>query len=212
MAMRSPRLVISALLVALPVVFAAGCDASTPAPGPTPVSSTRAATRTASSSPEPSALPTMGGDEFDASVPPEPTAGLEGPPSEESAGEAARYFLSLFPYIFATGDLTSWRTMSGSDCGWCSDIADVVDANLRVEKRQVGGAIEFVDVQAFHHREDQYSAVVLIKEGPSRFVDASGAVVEAVDYTLEARVEMLFSWTGDGWMMDGVEINVLGKS
>ena len=38
------------------------------------------------------------------------------------AQQAAIYFMRLYPYAFATGDLTQWEAMSESTCGFCSNV------------------------------------------------------------------------------------------
>ncbi len=42
------------------------------------------------------------------------------------AQQAAIYFMRLYPYAFATGDLTQWEAMSESTCGFCSNVTDAV--------------------------------------------------------------------------------------
>lgn len=39
---------------------------------------------------------------------------------------AAIYFISLYPYVYATGDLTEWKEMSESSCGFCQNVIDKV--------------------------------------------------------------------------------------
>ncbi|CED92171.1 DUF6318 family protein, partial [Actinomyces succiniciruminis] len=46
----------------------------------------------------------------------------------EGAATAATYFLNLFPYVFATGDLDAWQNMSDDNCEFCNNVAsDVTD-------------------------------------------------------------------------------------
>ena len=42
------------------------------------------------------------------------------------AGAAAYYFVSLYPYVYATGDLTAWKDMSESTCQFCQSVVDNV--------------------------------------------------------------------------------------
>ncbi len=39
----------------------------------------------------------------------------------EGAITAATYFLSLFPYMYATGDLDAWKNMSDDNCEFCNN-------------------------------------------------------------------------------------------
>src|SRR5699024_1566611 len=40
----------------------------------------------------------------------------------EGAIAAAEYFLSLYEYVYASGDLTEWRKMSQDSCIFCEDV------------------------------------------------------------------------------------------
>ena len=39
---------------------------------------------------------------------------------------AAQYFITLYPYVYATGDLTAFRTMSDATCKFCSTVTTKV--------------------------------------------------------------------------------------
>ncbi|MDO4901496.1 DUF6318 family protein, partial [Actinomyces sp.] len=42
--------------------------------------------------------------------------------SSEGAATAATYFLNLYPYVHATGDLSTFKTMSKDDCEFCNKV------------------------------------------------------------------------------------------
>ena len=48
----------------------------------------------------------------DVTVKPERPAALDEPPSVEGAVAVAEYFVDLFPYVNATGDLAEWGELS----------------------------------------------------------------------------------------------------
>lgn len=54
---------------------------------------------------------------------PEP-ARIEGMDEHSSYGasQTAVYFLSLYPYVYATGDLTAWQDMSQDTCIFCNSV------------------------------------------------------------------------------------------
>ena len=122
-----------------------GADSATPSPTARPSAS---GTATASSTPAASAsgqasaqaseslpawVPPLSSEEQasrDAALAmPEP-ARIDGmdESSPGGAAAAATYFLSLYPYIYATGDLTAWDEMSGEDCVYCASVRDNVVA------------------------------------------------------------------------------------
>ena len=185
-AMRLPKAV-AAVTFAGALVVVAGCD-STPTADPTATKPSNAV-----------------------SVSPTPSAEAW-PPSEETVGEAARYFVALFPYIFATGDLAQWESVSGSDCEWCADIADIVRKDVAAGKRREGGRMDIQDVQVFHDRDEMYYAVIRLKEQPSRVLAADGSVVETTDFVQDAKLEVGLGWTGETWSVTSVGVDLLGTS
>src|SRR5665647_3280455 len=105
----------------------AGCSGD---PGPTPT-----VTEEPSPSPTPTPTPTP-----DASVKPERPAAMD---VADSAGAeaAAVYFLELFPYVFATNDLTEWRPLSHPECIFCADVIRQVEEQAAIGVHTVGGLI-----------------------------------------------------------------------
>ena len=124
-----------------------GADSATPSPTARPSAS---GTATASSTPAASAsgqasaqaseslpawVPPLSSEEQasrDAALAtPEPTR-LEGMDenSPYGASQVAAYFLNLYPYAYATGDLTAWKEISGDECIFCNSvIANVTEVH-----------------------------------------------------------------------------------
>jgi len=57
---------------------------------------------------------------------PERPAGMD-EQTPEGAAAAATYFLSLYSYVYATGDLSLWQAMSTSDCEFCRLVTERVN-------------------------------------------------------------------------------------
>lgn len=55
----------------------------------------------------------------------------------EGAAAAAEYFLNLYPYVYATGDLDAWQNMSDDDCEFCNSVI-----NNATELHDAGGWID----------------------------------------------------------------------
>src|SRR5690625_2739076 len=52
----------------------------------------------------------------------------------DGAVAAAEYFLLLYPYVYATGDLDEWQAMSHPDCNFCASvISNVTDLHRSVD-------------------------------------------------------------------------------
>ncbi|QHO90738.1 hypothetical protein CWT12_04495 [Actinomyces sp. 432] len=49
----------------------------------------------------------------------------------DGAAQAATYFLNLYPYVHATGDLDAWKKMSDDNCEFCAKV--ITNATARHE-------------------------------------------------------------------------------
>ena len=60
------------------------------------------------------------------------------------AEAAAQYFLQLYPYVYATGDLAEWKAMSHPECVFCEgSLERADDVYGSGGQSAVGGLIEF---------------------------------------------------------------------
>lgn len=164
-----------------------------------------------SASPTPGPDPTQSESASDTTIPPVRPAGADGPPSEEAAGEAASYFHELASYAFATGDLELWKAMSSESCRFCAAVVDQVEAEAAAGKHREGGQVQVLDVQAYHHENQQYAALVTLREHESRVIASDGSVDGEVDYKQDVQLEMLMTWNGTGWIVDGVDVKYANK-
>lgn len=66
----------------------------------------------------------------------------------EGAKAAAEYFLSLYPYVYATGDLDVWREMSHPECEFCRSVDENVDRIFGDGGYALGGEIAVEEIVA----------------------------------------------------------------
>ena len=204
--MRLQRLVAGALLAGA-LALVSGCDSRS-------LTTKVTATATASPSPEDSrtvsAPETPDFEEFDAAVPPVPPAGLDGPPSEASAAQVGVFYVSLLPYVLATGDRKDLEELATPDCDWCAAVSEFAEDEQSAGKHRVGGRIEVLDVQGFKNGDGKYLAVVRAREHPSKVVDARGNVVEEYETAQDAKMQV--GLRADGrWAVDGVAVDTPGS-
>ncbi|SDM23317.1 DUF6318 family protein [Actinomyces ruminicola] len=108
---------LAACLAAL--ALAAGCATSNTATTTTAPAASATATPTASPTPTLSPEDAAARATALAMEPPQPYTPEFTP---DGAAEAATYFLNLFPYVFATGDLDNFKDMSEDDCEFCNKV------------------------------------------------------------------------------------------
>lgn len=197
----------AATVVGLGLALAACTGSSSPYPSPTtasPVTAAPSAPRaTPTSTPEPAPTPTA--ELVDVTVAPTPPAALDGPPTDENAAAVAEYFMSLFPYLFATGDGSEWERLSGPSCGYCSGVVNELRNDLARERHSDGGAFEILESSSEPSGSGEFITWVTFIQHPSRTVDKDGDVVEEFPETRRSRATLLLEWNGAGWRVNGVD-------
>ncbi|MPV89432.1 hypothetical protein GB882_12205 [Georgenia ruanii] len=141
---------------------------------------------TADADPQPTADPTT------ASAAPSPTA-AEGPEAEKpvppdamrrddvaGAEAAAQYFLQLYPYVYATGDLTEWKAMSHPECVFCAGVVESVAALYGSGGHAVGGEMSVEKIVSRPPREgnDYFRVDIRAREAPSKSFAGTSLVDE----------------------------------
>lgn len=123
----------------------------------------------------------------------------------EGAKAAAEYFLALHPYIFATGALDEWNSMSHPECQFCNGAAEHVAELFSVGGYGLGGEFIVEDVQASSMPGEE-----------SRYlVDVSGVETPSVEYSSDGNIVRDFEGgplvynigvvrDGDVWVVRGV--------
>lgn len=111
----------------------------------------------------------------------------------EGAAAAAEYFIELYPYVMATGDVEEFEAMSHRACGFC---ADALEQAERIEAHgytYTGGDSDLSITEAY--RRDGVTGIypldVEISQEASRITDSEGeAIYSAKGRVSESRVEM----------------------
>ncbi|CAM3445677.1 DUF6318 domain-containing protein [Occultella aeris] len=126
-------------------------------------------------------------------------------PGPEGAVAAAAYFISLFPYLFTSGDLHEWEALATADCAVCTQIADGAAALHTEGGRNSGG--DFEVLHALTSGQDgadgRYIVQLDVVEGPSIRIAGDGSQVEQANGRYP---ELWVSVVRDAgsWRVDGV--------
>lgn len=160
-------------MAVLPMLALAGCTGQSEDPPTTPPPTSAAP----SPSQTPSPTPTP-----DAATPPErPDMSVVDAATAEAV---ARYFVALFPYAFASGDLADWDALSHPACVYCASVRAGVDEFRAEGLRSVGGEVTVTDAAATETVAGQMWMITFtMTEQPSETVDANGDVVETFPET-----------------------------
>ncbi len=197
----------TALAIALAALTVAACTGQPSEPSPTAARPVAASSARATAPPSqvPSDTPTpahTSGADQDVSTPPGRPAALDGPATEENAKAVGRYYLSLFPYAVATGDLSQWDALSGEGCRYCDHLRAIVTDIHDAGNHGTGGAYELGFTSGLKDEDGHFIVGIEYVETPSRTVAADGTLVEDFPdrYTMKAVLEL--SWSGSSWTIE----------
>ncbi|WP_147681539.1 DUF6318 family protein [Actinomyces ruminicola] len=188
------------------LALAAGCatTSNTTTVPSAPLSAT--STSTVSATPTPTLPPEQAEARATALAmePPQPSAPEFTP---DGAAEAVAYFLELYPYVYATGDLDAWKSMSEDDCIFCNSVM-----NNATELHDSGGWAdpweqEIMPLEWWTDQEDLNRYVVRSQIHSPERDQYSGAnepplhIDEAYDVV---RVQLY--WEGHDWIIEALEV------
>jgi hypothetical protein len=178
-------------------VALAGCTPQPPTTTPPPSPSV-----VASPSPTPTTTPTP-----DAAVKPErPTAMDE--VSAAGAEAAAVYFLQLYPYVYATGDLEEWRAMSHPECVFCTSVITNVEEEQAEGRRSTGGGIGITGaISREITTATWYSVSLEGYEEPWSTFDTEGNLVEEHTAREPHTFELAVIRDADRWLVRAVQVD-----
>ncbi|WP_147916833.1 DUF6318 family protein [Ruania zhangjianzhongii] len=196
---------LAGLLVLTGCTPAEGEETTTPTVSESPSESTEPATDDPTGDDDAS-----GGDDpsEDPSEPPE----VEAPerPAEmdeetvDGAIAAAKYFVNLYPYVYASGDLAEWDALSDEGCGFCTNVRDRASELHDEGGFSVGGDVDISSSDGGGpFEEDVYTVELAVTIGASEFVYPDGtrtpySAVEDPEFLLSMR------WESEGWLVLGV--------
>lgn len=121
---------------------------------------------------------------------------------ERGAAAAARYFLELFPYVMSSQDLTTWSSVTASDCNYCDQVVGWVEADVAAEHRYIGGEVELGEVVVLPQDPTVggFTVQIPFTQSGAQILDASGDEVRSdASYSTIAFVDVLF--TPSGWSL-----------
>lgn len=135
---------------------------------------------------------------------------MDGPPSLDAAVAVAEYFTLLYPYVYATGDLSEWTALSHPECNFCASVNANVSDIFSKGQHSEGGKTKVLARDAVEISPGaSYTATIDFTEDASSTVDASGVVVEDFPGQTTNRSTLVVLWADDAWLIRGVDVEDL---
>lgn len=127
----------------------------------------------------------------------------------ETAEAVAVYFLQLFPYVYATGDLSDWDLLSHSECIYCADTRASVEAMMSEGNHSTGGLSALLGTTTTQVSDRMWAVRTTLLQDPSQTVSQTGEVVE--DFPEQVRYDFEVIVTRESsWLIRGVSYEVAG--
>lgn len=124
--------------------------------------------------------------------------------SVAGAEAAATYFLQLYPYVYATGDLAEWASLSHPECLFCASVIQNVGEQVAAGNSSSGAETSVEILSAIDVSPSLYSVSILATQAPSIEVSADGAVVSESDGG-RYLMDVLLVPSGETWLIRGVD-------
>ena len=173
----------------------AGCTGDPADPPTTPPATT--ATPSPSATPRPTPTP-------DAATPPQrPDMSHV---DAQTAEAVATYFLQLYPYVYASGDLTEWRALSHPDCIFCASVTTNVEEMVAAGEHWVGGGTTITSCDALAEVTDAFNITATTAEEPSSRVSRGGVTLENT-VGGESTLHLVVTARESQWLVRAVEVD-----
>ena len=197
----SRRALVGAAAVALVVGVVAGCSGGNAKPGPSATAAPSAPTASAS----PTASPTP-----DASVKPVRPAAMD-QVNPAGAEAVAVYFLNLYPYVYASNDLTEWKALSHAECVFCASVTDHVKKQVAEGHRSTGGLVSIESVSGVEVSPGFFSVRVAATQAPSSEYAPDGSVADTSPGS-DSQLTLVVLRSGSSWQVRAVQVDETPKS
>ncbi|WP_233188337.1 DUF6318 family protein, partial [Actinomyces qiguomingii] len=130
----------------------------------------------------------------------------------EGAITAATYFISLFPYVFATGDLDAWKNLSDDNCSYCNTVIHNV-TNLH----DSGGwadpwGQEITPLEWWTDQEDPNRYVVRTQVVSEAHTEHPGNNTPSLSVETSEGVFLLQIYWNNTWKTEAVQLEEEGES
>jgi len=131
----------------------------------------------------------------------------------DSAGAeaVAVYFLQLFPYVGATGDLAEWRELSHPECIYCASVTSGIEDVFAAGHHSEGGLVSISSVVSAEVDPGRWWSVdVELVQSPSVTVDGAGNVVEDFPDTKAFHMDIAVVHEAGHWVVRELSHTVTG--
>lgn len=129
----------------------------------------------------------------------------------QGAIAAATYFISLYSYAYATGDLVEWKAMSDPACIFCGSVVGNVEKMQSLGHTSQGPSISIDSAQSAPPAAGTgiLTVELQVEQGPSVERDAAGVVVDRVDESKSLSLVVALAHDRAAWIVHEISTDVV---
>ncbi|MGY4643183.1 hypothetical protein ACVW07_001016 [Cellulomonas sp. URHB0016] len=130
-------------------------------------------------------------------------------PSTDGAVAAAKYYLELYDFVFASGNLDLWRAMSADDCKFCNGVITDIEDMVALRHTSPSTSMQVTRANATEVLpQESYGVDLDVIQGAWTEIDVTGTVVDSGEPS-SAQMYFALGWTEDGWLVRQVDVHDL---
>ena len=121
----------------------------------------------------------------------------------DGAIAAAKYFMELYPYIYATGDLDEWDALSDEGCGFCRDVREEAVGLNEAGGYSTGGDVEIYSSDGGGPYDDELADNAFVVELGIRIAESADHLADGTTERYPAedhpRFRIALTYEVGGW-------------
>lgn len=126
--------------------------------------------------------------------------------STDGAVAFAKYFVSLYPYVYNTGDLTEWKALSHPECAFCASVVGGVEEMHAQGQHNTGAEMDVITAEALELSPGtSYQIDLEVTQGPSVVLDADDAIVASNSEVVNFSMQLILHLDSTEWSVRGVD-------
>ena len=126
--------------------------------------------------------------------------------SIDGAVAFAKYFVSLYPYVYNTGDLTEWKEFSHPECTFCASVVSGVEEMHAQGQRNAGAEMDVKAAKALELSPGaSYQIDLEVTQGPSTVLDEDDAIVASNSEAVNFSMQLILHLNSTEWSVRGVD-------
>ncbi|HEX5331943.1 MAG TPA: DUF6318 family protein [Cellulomonas sp.] len=130
----------------------------------------------------------------------------------DGAIATATYFLSLYPYVYNTGDLSDWKALAHPECVFCASVVANVEKMHALGHHQVGADMAVTSAVGVEVTAGSWFSVDIdAVQAPWVELESAGGVVDHKSSEVPFVIHLIVVRDGETWSVRAGEVDVASE-